>query len=90
MPVILKRLQPQVEVINCSIFVYINVVDCIVKRDRISVTGIKFRNKLFRCYGRKHKNANKHICPSAKSGSNVFYYLFQLLNNLYELLAKTY
>ena len=66
LPVILKRLQPQVEVINCSIFVYINVVDCIVKRDRISVTGITFRNKLFRCYGRKHKNANKHICPSAR------------------------
>ena len=66
LPVILKRLQPQVEVINCSIFVYINVVDCIVKRDRISVTGIKFRNKFFRCYGRKHKNANKHICPSAR------------------------
>ena len=71
LPVILKRLQPQVEVINCSIFVYINVVDCIVKRDRISVTGIKFRNKFFWCYGRKHKNANKHICPSARWGKCV-------------------
>ena len=63
--VILKRLQPQVEIINCSIVVYINVVDCIVKRNRIPVTCIQLSDKFFGGYRRKHKNANKHICPSA-------------------------
>ena len=52
-----QYLQPQVEVINCSIVVYINVVDCIVKRNRIPVTCIQLSDKFFGGYRRKHKNA---------------------------------